>query len=71
MLNKFKNYKYRKPIIGGLLSGFGFASLMAIFNYTDRKDFNVLKFIFHAVFFCLFMSFMFFNRNNNENSTND
>jgi hypothetical protein len=43
-------------IIYGLVTGIIFASIMAAFDYYDDKTLNVLKFIFHLLFFGLFQA---------------
>ena len=40
-------------------SGIIFASLMAGFDYSDGKEFVITKFIFHLLFFGLFMGLFF------------
>jgi hypothetical protein len=41
-----------------LLSGLVYTTLMAGFDYYDEQNFSVLKFIFHFLFFGLFMGLM-------------
>lgn len=48
-----------KPIIkSSLISGLGFAGLMAGFDYLDGLDFRIWRFIFNALFFGLFTGLM-------------
>ncbi len=47
------NKKLKTRIIYGLVTGLGFACIMAGFDYYDDKPFNVLKFIFYFISFGL------------------
>ena len=42
----------------GLLSGIVYAGLMAGFDYSDGQDFRIWRFIFHLLFFGIFMGLM-------------
>ena len=42
----------------GLLSGIVYAGLMAGFDYSDGQDFKIWRFIFHLLFFGIFMGLM-------------
>ncbi|SDI23374.1 hypothetical protein [Winogradskyella thalassocola] len=56
MENYFKKIPLRKRIIIGVSSGIFFAVFMASFDYFDGSPFSVAKFLFHSLFFGLFMS---------------
>lgn len=45
----------RRRVLTGLLSGIAFASLMAGYDYFTDTPFSILKFLFHFMFFGLFM----------------
>lgn len=41
-----------------LIAGLVYAGLMAGFDYSDGLDFHIVKFIFHFLFFGLFMGLL-------------
>ncbi|SEA42394.1 hypothetical protein SAMN05443667_104163 [Flavobacterium gillisiae] len=41
-----------------LLSGLVYTTLMAGFDYSDGQDFEILKLLFHFLFFGLFMGLL-------------
>ena len=43
----------------GVFSGLFFATFMAGFDYLSKDPFSIFKFIFHSLFFGLFMSISF------------
>lgn len=55
-----KKWLTKKRIIIGLITGFGFAAIMAGFDYYGDKPFNLLKFLFHLFFFGLFQSIIIY-----------
>lgn len=61
-----KVFKYRKKVIGGLLSGLLFAVLMAIFDHVGHKDFDILKFLFYTIGYGILASLLFFNRKSDK-----
>jgi hypothetical protein len=54
-----KKWFSKSGIVFGLITGLGFACIMAGFDFYDNKPFNILKFIFHFLFFGLFQSLIF------------
>jgi hypothetical protein len=44
-----------------LITGIVYASLNAGFDYADGQEFKLYKFLFHFLFFGLFMSYIFRN----------
>ncbi|NRR92997.1 hypothetical protein HSX10_15585 [Winogradskyella undariae] len=53
--NNIKKITIKKRIITGVFSGVVFAIFMSGFDYFDGTVFSLPKFIFHALFFGLFM----------------
>ena len=43
----------KHTVIIGLISGFSFAIIMALFDYSDKEPFSIFKFLFHFTFFGL------------------
>ena len=52
---KNMNKKTKSIIMGGVVGGVIYASMMAGFDYSDGQDFKIWKFIFHTSFFGIFM----------------
>ena len=52
---KNMNKKTKSIIMGGVVGGVVYASMMAGFDYSDGQDFKIWKFIFHTSFFGIFM----------------
>ncbi|QNK77678.1 hypothetical protein H7F37_00895 [Winogradskyella sp. PAMC22761] len=55
METDIKKISIKKRIISGVFSGIIFALFMAGFDYFDGTLFSLPKFLFHALFFGLFM----------------
>lgn len=54
--NGIKMNKITKASIkSGLISGIIYASLMAGFDYSENQNFQISKFLFHAIFFGVLM----------------
>ncbi|MDH7914262.1 hypothetical protein [Winogradskyella sp. SYSU M77433] len=52
------NKKTKTIIIGGLIGGIAYASIMAGFDYSDGQDFRVWRFLLNAIIFGTFMAIM-------------
>ena len=52
---KNMNKKTKSIIMGGVVGGVIYTSMMAGFDYSDGQDFKIWKFIFHTSFFGIFM----------------
>ena len=55
-----------KPVMksntkAGLISGLVYAGIMAGFDFIDKEDFNIWKFLFNLTFFGIMMGYMFWN----------
>ena len=56
---KNMNKQTKSIIMGGVVGGVVYASMMAGFDYSDGQDFKIWKFIFHTSFFGIFMGIGF------------
>ena len=53
------NKQTKSIIMGGVVGGVVYASIMVGFDYSDGQDFKIWKFIFHTSFFGIFMGIGF------------
>ena len=68
------NTQTKTRIKSGIMSGIGYAVLMAGFDYSDGQDFRIWRFIFNALFFGMSMGLMInynFNKHRNKESKNE
>ena len=56
--NKTMNKKTKSIIIGGLVGGIVYASIMTGFDFADGQNFRIWRFILNALIFGTFMGFM-------------
>ncbi|WP_458626436.1 hypothetical protein [Winogradskyella sp. PC D3.3] len=52
------NKQTKSIIIGGLVGGIVYASIMAGFDFSDGQNFRIWRFIFNALIFGTFMGLM-------------
>ncbi len=53
-------------IISGSIGGLVFAIVMALFDYFDSKEFNLLKFVISSLIFGIFMFILVKTKNKKE-----
>jgi len=53
---KTEKLPLKKRVKYGVIAGFFYAIIMELFYLSDGDSFSVLRFLFHGVFFGLFMA---------------
>ena len=53
-----KNKQTKAILIGTLIGGLVYAALMTLFDYSNRQDFSIGKFLANFIFFGIFMGWL-------------